>query len=112
MSTLNLGKLLMNGNKLTIDNWNGTTFYGYYNSTGGTGQLTQLMDFTSLTQAELNSISFYSGNGTGFLGTGIFSSTNPGEIIPVPEPTVVISGLFLLGWLIAGAARGRKKLKS
>ena len=114
MSTLNLGKLLMNGNKLTIDNWNGTTYYGYYNSTGGTGQLTQLMDLSGLTQSELNSISFYSGSTTssGFLGTAIFSLTNPNEIIPVPEPTVVISGLFLLGWLIAGAARGRKKLKS
>ena len=112
LSTLQLAALTMNGNSLTILNWEGTTYNG--SVVGTPANDTHLMDLSGLTQSELNSISFYSGSTTssGFLGTAIFSLTNPNEIIPVPEPTVVISGLFLLGWLIAGAARGRKKLKS
>jgi autotransporter-associated beta strand protein len=112
LSTLQLSALTMNGNSLTILNWEGTTYNG--SVVGTPANDTHLMDLSGLTQTELNNISFYSGGTTssGFLGTAIFSTTNANEIIPVPEPTVVISGLMLLGWLIAGAARGRKKLKS
>jgi autotransporter-associated beta strand protein len=110
LSTLQLSALTMNGNSLTVLNWEGTTYYG--SVVGTPANDTHLMDLTGLSQANLNNISFYSGGTTssGFLGTAIFSLTNANEIIPVPEPSVVISGLFLLGWLIAGAARGRKKL--
>jgi autotransporter-associated beta strand protein len=78
-----------------ITGLSGTSQLAIYDYSPGT---TKLYDSaTNLTSAQLADISFYSGFGTGFIGTGIFSGT---QIIPVPEPSVVISGLLLLGWLI------------
>jgi fibronectin-binding autotransporter adhesin len=85
---------------LSIYNWSGTLLTG-----NGTDQLFFGTDATDLTVAQLNSINFYSGNGTGFLGTGIFAPDLDGEIIPtlvpVPEPGTWISGALvvgLIGW--------------
>jgi hypothetical protein len=53
----------------------------------------------------LNNIKFYSGSDTNslFLGSGSFSSNISNgfnQIVPVPEPGVVLAGLLLLGWMI------------
>jgi autotransporter-associated beta strand protein len=83
----------------------------------------------SLTEEQLNSITFYSGAGTGLLGTGQWTGNNSGqvvvgsgiggEILPVPEPASVMSALLLLGvigwgergWLSRrGAVRRRLKV--
>ena len=85
-------------NTLSIYDWNGTTYWGGTSTTGGTNQTTSLFDLSGLSQSELDNINFYSGFDTGFLGTGIFSGGT--KIIPVPEPSVILSAILLLGWLI------------
>jgi autotransporter-associated beta strand protein len=95
-SVLNFSDILGLGSfTLTILNWNGTTEWG---TTVGTAT-TKLLVNTSLSNSQLANISFYSGGTTnsGFLGTGVFSGS---QIIPVPEASVVLSALLLLGWLI------------
>jgi len=53
----------------------------------------------------LGHISFYSGSTTasGFLGTGAFGSNH--EIVPVPEPGVMIAAFMLLGCLLVTSLR-------
>jgi autotransporter-associated beta strand protein len=99
-SSLTFGSIggLSSNSTLSIYNWNGTTVWGTPSQTGGAGQYTQLYDLSSLSTTELSYISFYSGSGTGFLGTGTFSGN---EIVPVPEPAVVIAAMMLIGWLAA-----------
>lgn len=95
-SLLNFGSIYGLGNHtLSVYNWNGTTLWGTASSTGGAGQDTRLVDFSSgmLSSSELSHISFYSGAGTGFLGTGGIMGH---EIIPVPEPAVIITPLLIL----------------
>jgi len=64
---------------------------------------TQLLVANTLSNSQLANISFYSGGTTnsGFLGTGVFSGS---QIIPVPEASVVISALLLLGWLMGACS--------
>lgn len=86
-------------NQLSIWNWNGTTVWGDTSTTGGAGAYTRLYigaGAGDLSADQLGRISFYSGSGTGFLGTGSFFGS---EIIPVPEPAVLVSGLFLVSAL-------------
>ena len=81
---------------LSIYNWGGTATTG-----GGLDQLLFGADSGALTQTQLNEISFYSGNGTGFLGTGAFATITAGEVVPVPEPTTWVAGTLVvafLGW--------------
>jgi hypothetical protein len=52
---------------------------------------------SGLTQSQLNSISFYSGSGTGFIGNAFIRST--GEIAAIPEPEVYATALLLLAGL-------------
>ncbi|QIF04081.1 autotransporter-associated beta strand repeat-containing protein [Roseimicrobium sp. ORNL1] len=69
----------------------------------------------SLTQEQLDSITFYSGAGTGLLGTGQWTGNNSGQVVvgsgiggeiaPVPEPASVMSALLLLG-VIGWGERG------
>jgi hypothetical protein len=79
---------------LAIWNWSGTLVTG-----GGAEQLLFGNNTTtaSLTQAQLNSISFYSGSGTGFLGTGAWATIGDGEVVPVPEPSTWIGAALALG---------------
>jgi len=78
--------------QLSIWNWNGTTAHLYDSAGAG-----------DLSAAQLGRISFYSGsNNTGFLGTGSFSGT---EIIPVPEPAVLVSAISLVGVLLFSLSR-------
>jgi fibronectin-binding autotransporter adhesin len=95
-SALSFGSITMNGNSLSIYNWSGNPIYGDASPTRP-GTFTQLLSSTGLSQSDLNNISFYSGSGTGFLGNGFWSG---GEIVPVPEPAVVIVACMLLGWLV------------
>jgi hypothetical protein len=89
---------------LSIYNWNGTNRWGTTSETGGVGQYTHLFDSSKgLGNNDLANISFYSGGaGSTFLGNGFYSGT---EIVPVPEPGVVIAACMLLGWLLV-ANRG------
>ncbi len=95
---------------LSVFNYNGTNLWGTTSTTGGVGQYTTLYaqagsGASGFTAGELNNIKFYSGSDASstFLGQGSFSSnTSNGfnQIVPVPEPGVVLAGLLLLGWLI------------
>jgi autotransporter-associated beta strand protein len=92
----------MAGETLSIWNWDGLV------TGGGNDRLIFGIDSTALTSGQLGQISFYSGAGTGFLGTGGFVGS-VGEIVPVPEPSSVatVMGLLgLVGW------RERRKAQS
>jgi len=93
VSSLTFGSINgLTSNSLAIWNWNGLG-----STTGGDGQYTHLFDSNgTLSSAELANISFYSGSGSGFMGTGSFSTTgNLNEIVPVPEPEVFVAALLL-----------------
>ena len=99
-SSLTFGSIVGLGTyKLTIFDWNGTNQWGTTSTTGGVGQYTFLYDLSGLNASELANISFYSGNTTssGFLGTAAFSGN---QIVPVPEPGVIIAAMMLLGCLL------------
>lgn len=99
-STLTFGSIAGLGTySLSVHNWNGTTLWGTTSATGGAFQYTSLQDQTAtkLSLGELANISFYSGVGTGFLGTGGIVGN---EIIPIPEPSIVIASIMLLGFLL------------
>jgi hypothetical protein len=96
-STLSFSSFVMNGNILSIYNWSG---YNAENQLSPTqiGTYTRLLSGTALSQEDLNNINFYSGSGEGFLGSGFYTGS---EIVPVPEPAVVIAAMLLIGWLAA-----------
>lgn len=98
-SSLTFGSISgLSSNTLSIWNWNGTSVSGTTSTTGGIGAYTHLFDSAGgLSSGDLANISFYSGSGSGFLGTGAFSGA---EIIPVPEPSAIIASLLLLSWLL------------
>ena len=84
----------------SISQGTGTTYsLSVYNYTPGTTSLYDLNDSGSL---DLSKISFYSDAGTSMIGT---ASLNGTQIVPVPEPGVVIAAFMLLGWLLV-ANRG------
>jgi autotransporter-associated beta strand protein len=79
---------------LSIYNWTGSPFVG-----GGPDHLFFGTNGSGLSGDQLDQISFFSGPGTGFLGTG--GILGNGEIVPVPEPTgtsVALALLGLIGW--------------
>jgi autotransporter-associated beta strand protein len=93
------------GTTLSIWNWSGNPGVG-----GGTDQIYVGDSLSGLTVAQLNQISFYSGAGTGFLGTAIILAD--GEIVPVPEPGALMSTLLLLtvvGWRERGLVLRRRQ---
>ena len=95
-SKLTFNGINMGTYTLTIYNWSGTNQWGTQSQTQ-LGTTTQLFDTGGFT-GSLSNISFWSGGvGSTFLGNGVF---NGQEIVPVPEPSVVISGVLLLGFLI------------
>jgi len=102
-STLIFSSIAMNGNTLYVFDWNGTNQWGTTSTTGGAP--TYLYDST-LNDSGLNlaDIKFYAGKDTSsqFLGYGnqITSGQYAGEIVPVPEPSVIIAAMMLLGWLL------------
>ena len=86
-SSLTFGNISgLSSNSLAIWNWSSSDGYA-----------TSLYDADAgLSTGDLANISFYSGSGTGFIGTGSFTGS---EIVPVPEPSVIIATLLLLVWL-------------
>ena len=94
----------MNGNSLNVFDWSGTNIYGDQSGTR-IGTLTHLFNQGSLSTADLANINFYAGNSISsqFLGNGFQNGF--GEIVPVPEPGVVIAACMLLVWLLV-ANRG------
>jgi autotransporter-associated beta strand protein len=101
-SSITFGSINLNSYTLSIYNWNGTNLLsGSTSTTGGSGSFTHLYDIGGFT-GDVANISFYSGAGTGFMGNGSFSGS---EIVPVPEPGVIIAALMLLAFL-AWSQRG------
>ena len=97
---------------LSIYNWSGLPLVG-----DGTDQIFFGTDSTGLTQSQLNSIRFYSDNGTTFLGTAGFAIDglgSDGEIVPIPEPSTWIGGSLAVAALGYSQrrrfARARKRL--
>lgn len=92
---------LSSTSSLSIYHWSGELLWGGA-SPGDPTRLYALLN--DLNAAQLGNISFYSGSGTGFLGTGTFSpsSTSGGftEIVPIPEPSITIATFLLLSTLI------------
>jgi len=88
---------------LSIYNWD-----GLYTG-GGNDQVIFGSDTTGLTQSQLNQVSFFSGPGSGFLGSALILSN--GELVPVPEPSAVFTLLGLLG-LIGYRERRRQRRDS
>lgn len=74
---------------LSIYNWTGNV------AGGGADEVFFGTDSTGLRPSQLNGILFYSGPGTGFLGTAGILGT--GEIVPVPEPATILAGLLMVG---------------
>ncbi len=79
---------------LSIYNWSGTPVTG-----GGAEAILFGTNTSGLTAAQLDQISFYSGSGTGFLGTGAWATIGDGEVVPlvpVPEPSTWVAGALAL----------------
>ena len=79
---------------LSIWNWSGTPVNG-----GGAEAILFGTNTSGLTAAQLDQISFYSGSGTGFLGTGAWATIGDGEVVPlvpVPEPSTWAAGALAL----------------
>jgi autotransporter-associated beta strand protein len=89
-SSLTFGSIAQGGFTLSIWNYvSGTTSLYDNNGTG----------------LDLTKISFYSGEGSGLLGTASFSGNQlVPDLVPIPEPGVVIAGCLLLGWLLISKA--------
>jgi autotransporter-associated beta strand protein len=95
-SSITFGSINLNSYTLSIYNWNGTNLRGSSSTTGGEGSFTRLYDLGSFT-GDVSKISFFSGAGTGFMGEGSFVGN---EIVPVPEPGVIVAAFMLLGILL------------
>jgi autotransporter-associated beta strand protein len=97
-SSLTFASIVMNGNTLNIFDWSGSNLYGDQSSSQ-VGFFTHLFDQSSLSASDLSNINFYAGNSISsqFLGTGAFSGH---EIVPVPEPGVIVAAALLVGWLL------------
>jgi hypothetical protein len=113
-STLTIGSLTMtSGSTLNVFDWNGTNLYGTTSTTGGGATHLDVLSGTS--GINLSQIDFYSGNTVstaGFLGNGQFVGN---EIVPVPEPGVIVAALMLLGALLfssRGALLGMLRRRS
>ena len=101
-SSLTFGSMSLGSYSLTILNWSGTNESG----TTSAGAPTKLVNTSgSLTSGTLDQIYFFGTEGQ-FMGQGNFSGT---EIVPVPEPSVILTALLLLGSLTYGLRRSRNK---
>ena len=99
VSTLKFGdsssKVWTAGATLQIWNWDGTNQYGTsYGS--GTRRIYFGSNGNGLTTSQLSQISFYSDNGTSFIGSGFIDSTSMVGAVPEPE-TIVVAILILAG---------------
>jgi hypothetical protein len=101
---------------LSIFNYNGSNLWGGSSSTGGEGQYTKLYAATGgAFGANLGNILFFAGSDTSssFLGQGAFNGGSTDgftQIVPVPEPSVVIAALMLLAWLLYANRSAMRRL--
>ncbi len=59
---------------------------------------------------DLSTVEFYSGAGTGLIGTGAgFYSGTDGQLVPVPEPSAICAALALLGGIAYRERRTRRR---
>ena len=105
VSQLSFGSINLGGKSLSVYNWNGGS--SWYPTTSGDANSYTYLNLdggsSALTNGSLSNISFYSGGaGSSFLGTGQFAGN---QIVPVPEPGVVLAALMLLGCLLFGNRR-------
>ncbi|MEA3188133.1 MAG: hypothetical protein QOD99_1963 [Chthoniobacter sp.] len=77
---------------LSVYNWSGNPGYG-----GGSDRLFFGNTSTGLTSSQLGEIVFYSGAGSGLLGSARMLGT--GEVVPVPEPTTILAGIGMAGFV-------------
>jgi hypothetical protein len=94
------GNSIINFGASNLAAWTGGAILSIYNwdglyTGGGNDQVLFGSDTTGLTQSQLNQVSFFSGPGSGFLGSAFILSN--GELVPVPEPSAVFTVLGLLG---------------
>jgi hypothetical protein len=87
--------------KLAIWNWSGTPQHGPPVNDYTNPSHVVFTSNANLTSENLAKISFYSGNGIGFVGNAFSDSfSDPGfsgtEIIAVPEPETYLTGVILL----------------
>ena len=76
---------------------------------GGTDQVYFGTDSTGLTGAQLAQVEFFSGAGTGDLGSAIILAD--GEIVPIPEPSTWVAAALaaaVIGYSLS-VNRNRKK---
>jgi fibronectin-binding autotransporter adhesin len=89
---------------LVVWDWSGTPITG-----GGTDQLIVGSDLLGLSTAQLAQIQFYSDMGSTYLGTGVYASSDDGEIVPdlatVPEP----ASLAIFGFVGVSLMRRRRR---
>lgn len=95
--------------------WNPSATLAIWNYTGaiytGLGA-TSPFQILGLTEAQLDQLRFFSGAGVGAIGTA-GGYNNLGEVVPVPEPSAVLSLGFLIGligWRERGLFIRRRKL--
>lgn len=86
--------------------WSGVEL-NIWNYTSGSDRLFFGSNASALDAPQLGRIAFFSGSGTGELGTASFSDS--GQIVPVPEPSAVFAALALLG--AVGCERKRPVVK-
>lgn len=100
-SSLTFGSIELNSFTLTVLNWSGITPVGLVSA----GAPTQLVNTSgSLASGSLSQINFFGTSGQ-FLGIGEFSGS---EIVPVPEPSVVLAAILLMGFFITTHLRRRR----
>ena len=101
---------------LSIFNYNGSNPFGGSSSTGGEGQFTKLYAATGgAFSSNLGNILFFAGSdaNSSLIGQGSFSGPSVGgftQIVPVPEPSVVIASLMLLSWLLYTSRGAMRRL--
>jgi fibronectin-binding autotransporter adhesin len=84
--------------------WTGGAKLSIYDYTPGSDSVYFGSTSSALTSTQLSQIEFYSGAGTGDLGSaGILAS---GQIVPVPEPATWLAGLLICG--LVGCSQRRR----
>ena len=100
------------GTNLAIWNWNGINKYGTPVGDGLNNRHVVFTDATGL-DSYLDRISFYSGSGTGFSGSGFAQGFSGGgtEIIAVPETETYFYAVALLAGVVVQYLRRRARRK-
>lgn len=88
----------------SINGLSGSAILSVYNYVPSTTRFFDSAGSSDLSASLLSNIRFFSGSGTGLLGSGGFVGT---EIVPVPEPSVVLACLLCSAFLLSQFIRVR-----